>query len=60
MRKWIYKARHIILFTILIGSDLLIGHIGYTAGAEGESYGAVIAIAVIIVVVVELLFRGER
>ena len=58
MKKVLYNLRHIILFGLLIGSDFLIGYIGYQAGSEGASFGVVIAISVVVILIVEYLFKG--
>ena len=59
-RKTLYRLRHIILFGVLIGSDFFIGHLGYTAGESGAGYGAMIATTIIVIIIVEFLFRGEK
>ncbi len=56
----IYKLRHIILFGILIGSDFLIGYVGFRAGEEGTSFGFVIAISIVVILCVEYLFKGKQ
>lgn len=54
------RLRHIILIAVLVGSDILIGVYGQTLGMNGESgFGTIIITAVIVVVIVELLYRGN-
>lgn len=60
MRELMYKLRHIILFAVLIGSDVLIGMYGQHLGLAGEEgiFGVVI-FAIFVVVIVEFLFKGQ-
>jgi len=64
-----YIWKHLLLFVILIGSDILIGFFGHYQGSGGGDFieyittitfadiGPVIAVALMVVLVVEVLWK---
>ena len=71
MKSIIRKLRHIILFAVLLGSDILIGFIGHYRGATADGISfweyittvtfddlfPVFVVAIVVVLFVEYLFK---